>query len=255
MTTNDHDPDRRAFLARLGLASAAWTLLAGCATHHGRRRRAAIEPALAPPAATTPTSQPAGEEDVTPAEDLMREHGVLNRVLLVYDACVARIEAKQDLPPEPLADAAKLIKVFVEDYHERIEEEHLFPRFRAKGKLVDLVDVLAAQHKAGRDTTARIQQLATFQGLRDPAQSRELIARLREFIRMYRPHEAREDTILFPALHEVVTKTEYDAMGDEFEKIEKQQLGDEGFEHAVEHVAEIEKKLGLYDLAQFTPRG
>ena len=25
------------------------------------------------------------------------------------------------------------------------------------------------------------------------------------FIRMYRPHEAREDTVLFPALHKVFT--------------------------------------------------
>ena len=31
------------------------------------------------------------------------------------------------------------------------------------------------------------------------------------------------------------------------------QLGDVGFERAVEHVAEIEKQLGICELAQFTP--
>jgi len=31
------------------------------------------------------------EEEVTPSEDLMREHGVFNRILLVYDACRLRI--------------------------------------------------------------------------------------------------------------------------------------------------------------------
>jgi hypothetical protein len=33
------------------------------------------------------------EEEVSPAEDLMREHGVLKRLLLVYGEAIRRIEA------------------------------------------------------------------------------------------------------------------------------------------------------------------
>jgi hypothetical protein len=43
-----------------------------------------------------------GEEDVSTNEDLMREHGVLKRVLLVYDEIIRRIRAKQDFPPQPV---------------------------------------------------------------------------------------------------------------------------------------------------------
>src|SRR5437870_5015742 len=39
----------------------------------------------APAADGKNTAQPKPEEDVSPAEDLMREHGVLKRVMLVYD--------------------------------------------------------------------------------------------------------------------------------------------------------------------------
>ncbi len=205
----------------------------------------ASAPAAVPPAPV--------DEGVTPAEDLMREHGVLNRVLLIYESCLAAIERKQDLAPEPLAQAARLVRTFIEDYHEKLEEDHLFPRYRKAGKLIDLVDVLTAQHKAGRRTTERIEGLATMRSLRDPGDSRELAARIHDFIRMYRPHEAREDTILFPALHAIVSRSEYDAMGEQFEDIEHKQLGEEGFERAVERVEEIEKKLGIYELAQFTP--
>ena len=35
------------------------------------------------------------EEDVSTNEDLMREHGVLNRVLLIYDEAMRRIQAKE----------------------------------------------------------------------------------------------------------------------------------------------------------------
>src|ERR1700758_346024 len=34
------------------------------------------------------------EEEVAPAEDLMREHGVLNRVLLIYEEALRRLDAR-----------------------------------------------------------------------------------------------------------------------------------------------------------------
>jgi hypothetical protein len=70
---------------------------------------------------------------------------------------------------------------------------------------------------------------------------------------MYAPHEAREDTVLFPALHDVFSKSEYDALGEDFEKKEHQLFGDEGFEKMVDQVATIEKGLDIYDLRRFTP--
>jgi hypothetical protein len=71
---------------------------------------------------------------------------------------------------------------------------------------------------------------------------------------MYAPHEAREDTVLFPALRTLVSKQEYAALGEDFEKKEHQLFGEDGFDKMVERVAAIEKTLGIYDLAQFTPK-
>src|SRR5438046_10208740 len=82
------------------------------------------------------------EIEVGPPEDLMREHGVLKRVLLIYGEALRRLDAKQDFPPDALADAARIIRSFVEDYHEKLEEDFLFPRFEKANKLVDLVNVL-----------------------------------------------------------------------------------------------------------------
>ena len=48
-----------------------------------------------------PTLCAAEEEDITPAEDLMREHGVLKRVLLIYDEVRDRIARKTPFPPKP----------------------------------------------------------------------------------------------------------------------------------------------------------
>ena len=192
-------------------------------------------------------------EDVAPAEDLMREHGVLKRILLVYDEVRERIAAGKEFPPEAVTGSAKIVRTFIEEYHEKLEEDHLFPRFRKKGMLVELVDTLEAQHKAGRAVTERILVLGGRGALTKEEQA-ELAKELRSFARMYAPHEAREDTVLFPALHEIIEHREYDALGEDFEKKEHQLFGKQGFEGIVDKVAAIEKTLGIYELAQFTPR-
>ena len=195
-----------------------------------------------------------GEEEVSPAEDLMREHGVLKRVLIIYGEAIRRLDANADLPPDTVANSAKIIRGFIEDYHEKLEEDFLFPRFRKAGKLVDLVDVLFQQHQAGRRVTDQTIQLATSEALKNADDRRKLADFMAQFIRMYNPHEAREDTVLFPAFRKIVSWHEYDSLGEDFEKKEHELFGEEGFESMVDKVAGIEKKLGIYDLGQFTPK-
>ena len=70
-----------------------------------------------------------GDEDVSPAEDLMREHGLLNRLLLIYDDHLRMLGAKRSFDGSILVSAADIIRHFVEEYHEKLEEDFLFPRF------------------------------------------------------------------------------------------------------------------------------
>jgi len=194
------------------------------------------------------------EVEVGPPEDLMREHGVLKRILLIYGEVLRRIDAKQDFPPEALADAAGIIRSFVEDYHEKLEEDFLFPRFEKANQLVDLVRVLREQHQAGRRVTDVTIRFARLQSLRNESERAQLLHSMQQFIRMYNPHEAREDTVLFPAFHKIVSAHEFDSLGEDFEKKEDELFGDDGFEKVVDKVASIEKRFGIYDLAQFTPK-
>lgn len=192
-------------------------------------------------------------QEVSPPEDLMQEHGVLNRILLVYDTCRTHLLNKTDFSKEALYSSADIIRTFVEDYHEKQEEDYLFPRFRKANVLVDLVEVLLQQHKAGRTITDQVMQLSK---LANPSENetQQLIALLASFNTMYRPHEAREDTVLFPAFRKIVSKHEYDSLGETFEDNEQKRFGKEGFETIVEKVAGIERSLGIYDIAQFTPK-
>ena len=107
------------------------------------------------------------------------------------------------------------------------------------------------QHERGRGITAQIQKLLALQNLNEVTQ--EIAALLQAFIRMYRPHAAREDTVLFPQLHELLSEKALDELGEKFEAIEHERFGEKGFEIVVARVAEIEKALNIYQLEQFTP--
>jgi hemerythrin-like domain-containing protein len=194
------------------------------------------------------------EEEASPAEDLMREHGVLKRILLIYGEAVRRIQVNEEVPPQALMDSAKIIRSFIEDYHEKLEEYFLFPRFRKARQLVDLVEILADQHRAGRRLTDTTLKLSTLKTFKNPQEQQNLTESLRLFVRMYNPHEAREDTVLFPAFRKLVSADEYGALGEDFEKREHVLFGDNGFEDMADRVAAIEKTLGIFDLAQFTPK-
>jgi hemerythrin-like domain-containing protein len=217
----------------LGAAAAGATLALGC--HEAR-----------PPGEPAPES-PRRTEDVGPTEDLMREHGVLQRVLLVYDECARRLESTGDPPPaNVLPAAAKLVREFVHDYHEKMEEDAVFPRCEHGLVHVALVRTLRDQHVVGRKITAFVEQAS-------PKERKKTAAALRAFARMYRAHASREDTILFPAFRDILRPGDLDALGERFEAKERELFGEDGFERKVAEVAEIESALDLNDLARLTP--
>jgi hemerythrin-like domain-containing protein len=193
------------------------------------------------------------DEGVTAPEDLMKEHGVLNRCLLVYEEALRRLRARLEISPDVFQHTAQLVRVFVEEYHERNEEKYIFPEFEKARKLVDLVQTLKSQHLAGRKVTAEILRLSRPDLFRAADNLTKLDAACEKFIRMYRPHEAREDTVLFPSLRTILSPKHVESLGGRMEEDEHKVLGEEGFEKSVEKIAAIEKQLGIYDLKQFTP--
>jgi hemerythrin-like domain-containing protein len=193
--------------------------------------------------------------DVTATEDLMREHGVLRRALLVYAAAATRLRADaSSVPPEALQKTANLFRAFGEEYHEKkLEEQFIFPAVKkAGGDAAAYADILVVQHDRGREITEYV--LAMTRGAKLGASGGVQLAKvLDSFVLMYQHHAAREDTIVFPAWKQTMTDEQLDDMGDKFEEIEKQQFGEDGFETAVKQIADIETSLGLADISQFTP--
>jgi hemerythrin-like domain-containing protein len=192
--------------------------------------------------------------EVTATEDLMREHGVLRRALLVYSAAAIKLRTNaSSIAPDALQKTAKLFRAFGEEYHEKkLEEAHIFPAVRkGGGEAASYPDILVAQHNRGREITDYI--VSVTQGAKLGTSNAEALAKsLEAFVLMYRNHAAREDTIIFPAWKQTLTGRQLDEMNDKFEDIEHEQFGEDGFEDAAKQISAIEGSLGLADISQFT---
>src|ERR1700674_1687409 len=146
--TDPHDPRRRKLVIAASAAGAGLLLMAGkaglvLAAQKGRGK--------------------GQEKEVGAVEDLMREHGVLRRALLVYSESVPKIRANLGgIPAEALMRTAKLFRSFGEDYPERkLEEASIFPAIKkAGGPAAGYADVLKAQHDRGREVTEYILAVA-----------------------------------------------------------------------------------------------
>jgi hemerythrin-like domain-containing protein len=194
-------------------------------------------------------------DEVSATEDLMREHGVLRRSLLIYSEAVFQLRKNPaNLPPEALQKTARLFRSFGEDYHEKsLEEAFIFPAVKqAGGPAAAIADILISQHQRGREITEYILATAGSGAKFGATNATALAQSLEAFVLMYRHHAAREDTIVFPAWKKTLTAAQLDEMNDKFEDIEHQQFGKDGFDDAVNQVADIEATLGLADLAKFT---
>ena len=139
---------------------------------------------LLPPGANNQVVQAAekrddGEKEVGAVEDLMREHGVVRRAILVYrDAAVKPRAKPAGVDPELLRRTALMFRAFGEDYHEKkLEEAHIFPTIKKSGgPAAAYVDVLIVQHQRGRgkdgfeDAVAQIAHVEQALGIADIAQ-------------------------------------------------------------------------------------
>ena len=207
-------------------------------------------------AAALPLAARAEEEkstDVLAVEDLMREHGVLRRALLVYAQAASRLRARQAIPADALHQAAGLFRRFGEDYHERsLEERHVFPAVVATGgKPAAICRTLATQHERGRQITEYILASSAGKGI-GRAERVPLAGALDGLVRMYQHHTAIEDTVVFPAWKRTLTPSRYSELSEAFETLERRMFGHDGFEDAVETIGRIEQAFGLADLATLT---
>jgi hemerythrin-like domain-containing protein len=202
--------------------------------------------------ALTTTSSASAEVPDPPSagEALMTEHGVLKRLMLVYQTASDQLANGKTPPAQAIAETAELIGDYVEGFHEGLEEAYIFPRVQPVHPA--LIHTLLVQHDRGRHLTSAISYLAG-QNLEQQKARTALHRYLDLFVNMYARHEAWEDTVIFPAIRAVSTPQTLTQLATRFAELEDHHYGTSSLQKILTRVSNIEKQLGIADIDTFTP--
>ncbi len=196
-------------------------------------------------------------EQLTVMEDLTCQHAVADRLLLTYQmALLGQMQAgggPNQPPAKTLGTTAGMLRSLVEDYHAKLEEDHIFPLFQKANKQTDLVNTLREQHAAARRVTDAILQLTS--GTSQNGGSMEpLVRHIMAYTQLIHAHTAYEETLLYPQIRAMLSDSDYNQLHKTIADADRQKLGPEGFSGLLAKVTDLEKSAGITSLAQFTPR-
>ncbi len=190
---------------------------------------------------------------ISPVESLLKEHGLLERLLLIYKASFEQTKTLAPFHTDPLRKAIEIMEQYIENFHEKIEEE-VFSIFEKKNVQVALIKQLRMQHLIAQQITKLIKELLDNETIvRNVKKLQEISQLLQMFIVMYGVHEAHENTELFPLLYDIMTQGEINKLAKKIDDLEKKLFGTNGFMKVLQKVIAIEKQLGIYDISQYTP--
>jgi hemerythrin-like domain-containing protein len=188
----------------------------------------------------------------SPTGNLMRGHGIAERIMLVYERTIKDLKAGEKVDLQLVNRTARIAKSFVSGCHEQCEERYLFSLLMEEGYLAGTVETLLRQHEIGREVTDRIVDLSMPGRIKDETHMNILLTLCRSYIFMYRPHISRENTELFPRLFEIAGEEKIREIGEKVRRTEQQSLGEKGFGGLLHELAEIEQSLGIGDVAGYT---
>jgi len=163
-----------------------------------------------------------------PFLDLYRDHGLLERILGIYEQWISLLDTS--VSPSIIFRAAKIVRDCVESCHEKMEEKFIFPMTPGNS----LVKMLKQQHAEGRILTDTI-----IQNVSNPFIPWRVVAAAKEFGVMYRRHMALENTQVFPEVAENLDADLTRELGIHFEVFG----GDD--DKVLKDIEALEKKLGI----------
>lgn len=244
MTAPEREPRST---SRRGLILGGGGLIVGAAAGAG------IGIAASPTSASASQAQLDAVAKMPPlTEELMVEHGLLIRTILVYREIMRRVAANEPVPRAAVKDSTGVIVDFIHGFHEPLEEGYVFPPVASK--MAGTIQTLLVQHARGREQTQIILSAANGPGSVLTGASRSAVAEaMDKFIIMYEPHESWEDTLVYPALRSVSTPTQIVQLASHFSSLQDQQFGPNAFGEMLAKVEAVEQSLGVSDLNAFTP--
>ena len=142
---------------------------------------------------------------------LMKEHRLIERMLVLLGEAAAGLEAGAELSPRLVADAVDFIRTYADRTHHGKEEDILFAELAVR-PLSEAdrraMEALAADHAWARGVTAEVALADERRRAGDAGAVAEVVAGIRALCDFYPRHIAAEDASFFPAARSYFSEEE-----------------------------------------------
>lgn len=164
---------------------------------------------------------------MTPTEDLIQEHNAIKEMLRIMSKIAGNIETDQGFDTSDVKKIIDFLRTFADKCHHGKEETALFPALVLAGIAEDNgpIGVMLHEHNIGRGyINGLISGVEDFK--RNFANSSGLIATcLTNYVNLLQTHIQKEENVLFPMANKVLSVEKQNEIFKQFEKIEKDVIG------------------------------
>jgi len=146
---------------------------------------------------------------------LMIEHRLIERMLLVIEDALLKIESKHKVDPVFVDIAVDFIRVYADRTHHGKEEDILFRELEKKPMSDEdrrVMNELIEEHERGRRATKALVEANTRYRNGDETALSDISEKLRTLIEFYPKHIDKEDKVFFPSSRAYFTDEEDQAM-------------------------------------------
>lgn len=172
-----------------------------------------------------------------------REHEQVRRAAACFERFADKIESEESFDLGDVCDLLRYCEVFVDDAHQRCEEEVLFRALQRRSRMADKVGELLREHVGERNAIAELRRglAAAICGHR--SEWLHLAEQLRDYGSAQLEHSLKEDEVLLPMADDLLdegTQADLDRRCFEIGR----ELDLERHEHLHARLEEIARRCG-----------
>jgi hemerythrin-like domain-containing protein len=158
---------------------------------------------------------------------LREEHDNILCGLEALEACAAKLQAQQPVPPETLEGFIEFFRLYADRTHHGKEEELLFPAMIANGfsREVGPIHCMLSDHEHNRALTREMIDAAARYRNADKKAGLDFASAATQYVSALREHIQKENLVLFVMADNAIPQKDQPELLTRFREVDDQKIG------------------------------
>ena len=178
-------------------------------------------------------------------EALKKDHRLIEKMLDILQKVAKKFDQGGDVPADSLKNASEFIRTFADNYHHGKEEELLFRAMEERGfpREGGPIGMMLIEHDEGRGYAKALAEGTEKYAAGDSNSRKAIAENARNYSDLLSQHIPKEDGILYMMADNILPESFQEELLKKFEIVEREKLGEGGWQHYADLVEQLAKEL------------